>query len=220
MRLFSDSIGRKAIMAVTGLLLIVFLIGHLLGNMTIFKGAAGINAYAFHLHELAPVVWANRIVMGLAIVLHVILAVIVTLENWAAKPDKYAVSKSLRATFASKNMIWTGALMGAFILYHLLQFTFRLTPGLVMGFDFANRFDVYTMVVRSLGSAFTGLVYIAAMISLFFHLSHGIQSMFQTLGLSNAFLLPRWGLAGKVLSVIFLVGFGSIPAVILVGILS
>ena len=88
MRLFSDSIGRKAVMAVTGLLLVLFLVGHLLGNMTIFKGADGINAYAFHLHELPPLVWGNRIVMGIAVILHVILAIQVTLENKAAKPDK------------------------------------------------------------------------------------------------------------------------------------
>lgn len=221
MRLFSDSIGRKVVMAITGLLMVLFVIGHLLGNFSIFAGPNGLNAYAFKLHtDLLPLVWGTRVVMGAAVLLHLFLSIQITLENSAAKPDRYAVQNSLRATFASKNMIWTGAVMGAFILYHLLQFTFRLTPGLVMGFDFANRFDVYTMVVRSLGSAFTGLVYIAAMISLFFHLSHGIQSMFQTLGLSNAFLLPRWGIAGKVLSVIFLVGFGSIPAVILVGILS
>lgn len=220
MRLFSDSIGRKVVMAISGLLMVLFVIGHLLGNLSIFAGPNGINAYAYHLHELAPLVWGTRVVMGAAVLLHLFLSIQVTLENSAAKPDRYAVQNSLRATFASKNMIWTGAIIGVFILYHLLQFTFRVTPGLALGFDYMNRFDVYTMVVKGLGHAFTGLVYIAAMISLFFHLSHGIQSMFQTLGLSNAFLQPRWGALGKVLSVIFLVGFGSIPAVILVGILS
>jgi succinate dehydrogenase / fumarate reductase cytochrome b subunit len=221
MRLFSDSIGRKVVMAITGLLMVLFVIGHLLGNLTIFAGPNGINAYAFHLHELAPVVWGTRVVMGAAVLLHLFLSIQITLENSAAKPDRYAVQNSLRATFASKNMIWTGAIIGAFILYHLLHFTFRVSFfNLALGFDYQNRFDVYTMVVRALGSAATGLVYIVAMVSLFFHLSHGIQSTFQTLGLSNGFLLPRWGAVGKTLSVIFLVGFASIPAVILVGILS
>jgi succinate dehydrogenase / fumarate reductase cytochrome b subunit len=206
-------------MAVTGLLLVVFLIGHLLGNMTIFKGAAGINAYAEGLHKLLPVVWGNRIVMGLAIVLHVILAVIVTLENWAAKPDKYAVSKSLRATFASKNMIWTGVIVAAFVGYHLLQFTIRVTPGLVLGTDAVGRFDVFTMVVTSLQGVIVSLVYVVAMLAVFFHLTHGIQSLFQTSGLSNAVMLPRYGIVGKLLSAIFLIGFGSIPVVILLQIL-
>ena len=212
MRLFSDSIGRKAVMAVTGLLLVVFLIGHLLGNMTIFKGAAGINAYAEGLHKLVPVVWGNRIVMGLAIVLHVILAIQVTLENWAAKPEKYAVAKSLRATFASKNMIWTGLAVAAFVVYHLIQFTFR--PGVTLGTDAAGRLDVFTMVVDAFRVVLITAVYVVAMLAVFFHLTHGIQSLFQTSGLTNAIMLPRYGIVGKLLSAIFLIGFGSIPVVI------
>ncbi len=219
MRLFSDSIGRKAVMAVTGLLMVLFVVGHLLGNLTIFAGPDGINSYAQHLHELAPLVWGTRIVMAVAVLLHVFLAVQVTVENSAAKPDKYAVSNSLRATFASKTMIWTGVIIAAFVVYHLLQFTFRVTPDIVSGMD-GDRFDVFTMVLSSLGNAFIGAMYVVAMVSLFLHLSHGIQSAFQTLGLSNAFLLPRWGVAGKVASVVFLVGFGAIPVAILVGLLT
>ncbi len=207
-------------MAITGTLMVLFVIGHLLGNLTIFAGPNGINSYAQHLHELAPVVWGTRIVMGAAVLFHLFLSIQITLENSAAKPDRYAVQNSLRATFASKNMIWTGAILGAFILWHLLQFTFRVTPGLALGYDTMNRFDVYTMVVTAFRGALTGLAYIVAMVSLFLHLSHGIQSVFQTFGLSNGALLPRWGMVGKVLSVIFLVGFASIPAVILAGILS
>lgn len=219
MQLFSSSIGRKAVIAVTGLLMVLFVVGHLLGNLTIFWGPSGINAYAMHLHELAPIVWTTRIVMGLAVVLHIVLSIQLTLENQAAKPQKYAVSKSLRATFASKNMIWTGLALGAFIGYHLLQFTFRVTPGLTLGTDALQRFDVYSMVVASLRNVLVGIVYLVAMVSLWLHLSHGVQSVFQTLGLSNATLLPRYEVVGKVLSAIFLAGFGAIPAVILVGIL-
>jgi succinate dehydrogenase / fumarate reductase, cytochrome b subunit len=214
MRLFSDSIGRKAVMAVTGLLLVVFLLGHLLGNLTIFKGAEGLNAYAAGLHKLVPVVWGNRIVMGIAIVLHVILAIQVTLENWAAKPTKYAVARSLRATFASKNMIWTGIGVALFLGYHLVQFTFR--PGVILGTDLAGRLDVFAMVVAALKGVLVAAVYVIAMVAVFFHLTHGIQSLFQTSGLSNAVMLPRYGIAGKLLSVVFLIGFGSIPVVILI----
>ena len=220
MRLFSDSIGRKAVMAVTGLLMVLFVIGHLLGNLTIFAGPGGINEYAAKLHALAPVVWGTRIVMGAAVLLHVFLSIQLTLENSAAKPDRYAVQNTQRTTFAGRTMIWTGALVGAFVLYHLLHFTFRVTPNLVLGNDAVGRFDVYTMVVTALGSVITGVVYLIAMVALFLHVSHGIQSTFQTLGLSNASLLPRWGVVGKVLSGIFLVGFGAIPALILAGILA
>jgi succinate dehydrogenase cytochrome b subunit len=221
MRLFSDSIGRKAVMAITGLLMVLFVVGHLLGNLSIFAGPDGINAYAEKLHALPPLVWTTRIVMGVAVLLHLILSIQITLENSAAKPDKYAVSKSLRATFASKNMIWTGVFIGAFVVYHLLHFTFRVTPGdLVLQQDALSRFDVYTMVVTSLGKGLIAAVYVIAVVSVFLHLSHGIQSTFQTLGLANAKLLPGYGLGGKVLSGIFLVGYGAIPVLILVGFLA
>jgi succinate dehydrogenase / fumarate reductase cytochrome b subunit len=220
MQVFSDSIARKAVMAVTGLLMVLFVVGHLLGNLTIFAGAEGINGYAAKLHQLGAVVWGNRLVMGAAVLLHLVLAIQITLENSAAKPDKYAVSNSLRATFASKTMIWTGVIIAAFVVYHLLQFTLRVTPDVVVGVDAAQRFDVFTMVVTSLSKAAIAAIYVAAMFALFLHLSHGIQSAFQTLGLSNGFLLPRYTVAGKVLSGIFLVGFAAIPVVILVGLLN
>ena len=219
MRLFSDSIGRKAVMAVTGLLMVLFVVGHMLGNLTIFAGQDGINSYAQHLRDLAPLVWGTRLVMAAAVVLHLVLAIQITVENSAAKPEKYAVTNLLRATFAGKTMIWTGVIIAVFVGYHLLQFTFRVTPDVVVGFDRSDRFDVFTMVVTSFERWAIALVYVAAMISLFLHLSHGIQSAFQTLGLSNAMLLPRYGVAGKVLSGIFLVGFASIPLVIVFGIL-
>lgn len=220
MRLFSDSIGRKAVMAVTGLLMVLFVIGHLLGNLSIFAGPDGINAYAQKLHELPVVVWATRIVMGAAVLIHLVLSIQITMENSTAKPEKYAVSRSLRATFASKNMIWTGVILGAFIVYHLLQFTFRVTPDLALGTDTLNRFDVYTMVVTALGKTLQAAIYVLAMVALFLHLSHGIQSTFQTLGVSNAVLLPRYGVAGKVLSGFFLIGYGAIPVLIVVGLLA
>lgn len=218
MRLFSDSIGRKAVMAVTGLLMVLFIIGHMLGNLTIFAGQDGINSYAQHLHELAPIVWGTRLVMGVAVLLHVVLAIQITMENSAAKPEKYAVTNLLRATFASKTMIWTGVIIAAFVGYHLLQFTFRVTPDVVVGMD-GDRFDVFTMVLKSFDRTLIAVIYVVAMLSLFLHLTHGIQSAFQTLGLANALLLPRYTVAGKVLSGIFLVGFASIPVVIVFGLL-
>lgn len=212
MRLFSDSIGRKVVMAISGLLMVLFVVGHLLGNLTIFAGANGINTYAEKLHQLGPVVWGTRIVMGLAVLLHVFLSVQLTLENSAAKPDKYAVRNQLKATFNSTTMIWTGLIMAAFIGYHLLHFTFRVTPGLVLLQEGA-RFDVYSMVVGAFRSVLTSLVYVIAMVALFFHLGHGVQSAFQTLGLASRQLLPKYGTLGKVASTIFLIGFGSIPVV-------
>jgi succinate dehydrogenase / fumarate reductase cytochrome b subunit len=218
MRLFSDSIGRKAVMAVTGLLMVLFVVGHLLGNLTIFAGPDGINAYAEKLHHLPALVWGNRIVMAVAVLVHAVLAVQITLENQAANPNKYAVQKYLKATFAGRTMIWTGLILGAFVVYHLLQFTIRVTPNLVLAQDPLDRFDVFGMVLSEFRLVPIVLIYVVGMVALFLHLKHGIQSTFQTLGLSNAVLLPRYGTAGKVLSGIFLVGFVAIPLAILVGI--
>lgn len=220
MQLFSDSIGRKVVMAVTGLLMVLFVVGHLLGNLTIFAGENGINAYAAQLHDLVPVVWGTRVVMAIAVVLHLVLSIQITLENRAANPTQYAVSRSLKASFAGKTMIWTGLVLGAFIVYHLLHFTFRVTPGLVLGTDSLDRFDVFGMVVDAFRSYGIVIIYVVAMISLFLHLSHGIQSTFQSMGFSNATTLPKFGAGGKWLSALFLVGYGSIPVLILIGILA
>jgi succinate dehydrogenase / fumarate reductase cytochrome b subunit len=207
-------------MAITGLFMVLFVVGHLLGNLSIFAGPNGLNAYAAKLQSMAPVVWGTRIVMLVSVVLHAAIGIQVTTENSAAKPTKYAVDNKLRATFAGRTMIWTGVILGAFIVYHLLHFTFRVTPNLVLGVDAANRFDVYTMVVTSLKSTAIALVYVIGMVALFLHLSHGIQSTFQSLGLANAPMLSRYTVAGKVASAAFLVGYGSIPVLVVIGILT
>jgi len=220
MRLFSDSIGRKAVVAVTGLFMLLFVVTHLLGNSTIFAGPDGINAYAEKLRGLGPFVLVFRVFMAAMLVLHVIFAVLLTLENRAANPGKYAVKKMLKATFASETMIWTGLLLLAFIVYHLLQFTLHITPDVVLGNDAKNRFDVFTMVFSSLRITPIALAYVAAMVTLFLHLSHGIQSIFQTFGLNNEKTMPQFGALGKVLSALFLVGYSAIPVLILAGILA
>jgi succinate dehydrogenase / fumarate reductase cytochrome b subunit len=114
-------------------------------------------------------------------------------------------------------MIWTGVILAVFIGYHLLQFTFRVTPDLVLQNDPEGRFDVFAMVTNAFKGVFTAAAYVLAMVALFLHLSHGIQSTFQTLGLSNGVMLPRYGMAGKVASFIFLVGFAAIPIALFAG---
>ena len=220
MRLLSDSIGRKAVVAVTGLFMVLFVVVHLLGNTTIFAGPDGINAYAEKLHGLGPFVWAFRLVMLCLLALHAIFAVLLTLENRAANPGKYAVKKMLKATFAGETMIWTGLLLLAFLVYHLLQFTVRITPDIVLGNDAKNRVDVFTMVFTSFRITPITLVYVAAMVALFLHLAHGIQSIFQSIGLNNDKTMPQFSLLGNLLSALFLLGYCAIPVLILAGILA
>ena len=216
MQLIRSSVGRKILMAVTGLILILFVIVHLLGNSSIFLGPNGINAYAEHLHALGPLVWIFRLVMLSVFGLHILLGITLTLENRAATPQAYAVKKRLRATFSGETMIFTGLILLAFVVYHLLHFTIHLIgPG--VGVDAEGRADVFTMVVTSFHNFFTVFLYVGSMVVLFLHLSHGVQSLFQTLGLSNDKLLPGYEKGGKGLSLILLVGYISIPVSIILG---
>jgi succinate dehydrogenase / fumarate reductase cytochrome b subunit len=217
MRILTSTVGRKLLMSITGQLLILFILIHLIGNSTIFFGA--LNAYAEHLHSLPPLVWIFRAVMLAAIAVHICYGVQVTLENKAANPGAYAVNRPLKRSFASENMIWTGLLLLAFICYHLLQFTIHGTPDVVIGMDAANRPDVFAMVTHSLSNGLIALVYMFAMIMLFLHLSHGIPSFLQTMGWNNEKTLPVFGTGGKVVSAFLMLAYISIPAVILAGLL-
>ena len=220
MRFTTSSVGRKVLMAGSGLFMVLFVIVHLLGNSSIFAGPDGINAYAEKLHGLGPFVWAFRLFLLVMLGIHVLFGILVTLDNWNANPEKYKVKKMLKATFASETMIWTGALLLAFIVYHLLQFTVRITPDVVLGEDAKGRFDVYAMVTGSFRHAPIAMIYVAAMVTLFLHLSHGIQSIFQTIGWNNEKTLPTYTLIGKILAVVFLLGYSAIPVLILSGILN
>lgn len=217
MQLFTSTVGRKILMAITGILMVLFVVAHLLGNSSIFFG--GLNAYAEHLHALPPLVWAFRLAMLTFLVVHVIYSIQITMENSAANPQGYAVKRQLKANFSSENMIWTGVLLLLFIFYHILHFTLRVMPD-VSAFAGQVPGDVFGMVVASFSHAVVALIYVAAMIALFLHLKHGIQSFFQTMGWSSDRSLPVIVKVGVVVAVIFLIGYSSIPVSILTGILS
>jgi succinate dehydrogenase / fumarate reductase cytochrome b subunit len=215
-------VGRKIIMAVSGLMMVVFIVAHLLGNTSIFAGPDGINAYAMKLHELVPVVWTYRLVMIIFVSLHVFYGIQLTLENSKAQPQPYACRKSLSATFAGKNMIWTGVALGVFLIYHLLHFTIQVTnPDIAASrnLDAVGRPDVFHMVVFSFRRSVIALVYIGAMTALFLHLTHGIQSFFQTLGLNNDRTFPVIVRSGTLAAGILFIGYIAIPVVIFIGIL-
>jgi succinate dehydrogenase / fumarate reductase cytochrome b subunit len=219
MQLFSSSVGRKILMAISGQLMVLFVVVHLLGNSTIFVGLDWLNAYAKHLHDLGPFVWVFRISMLVLILVHILYGIQLTLENNAATPGTYAINNKLKATFSSENMIWTGLLILAFVVYHLCHFTARITSDIVAKTDALGRFDVFTMVTTSFRSGIISLIYIIAMICLFLHLRHGIQSFFQTFGWNNDRSQPVFVKIGTIVAVIFLVGYSLIPVSILAGIL-
>ncbi|MDF1536521.1 MAG: succinate dehydrogenase cytochrome b subunit [bacterium] len=214
MSLLTSNVGRKVLMAVSGLFLVLFAVAHLVGNSTIWLGSGWINAYAEHLHGLPVVVWPFRAFMLFMLCVHVFFGITLTLENWGANPGKYAVKKQQKITLASKTMIWTGLALLVFLVLHLLHFTIKALPGVVQIMDSHGRPDVYTMMVVGMYNILPAVLYVLAMAVLFLHTSHGIGSIFQTIGLNNDKTLPRFNLAATLLATVFLVGFGAIPVFI------
>jgi succinate dehydrogenase / fumarate reductase cytochrome b subunit len=216
----ASTVGRKILMTITGQIMVLFVIVHVLGNSTIYVN--WLNAYAAGLHMFPPLLWIIRLIMIASVLLHVYLGIKVTLENRASKPQAYAITNHLSATFAGRNMIWSGALIFSFLIYHLLQFTFQVTdPAIaaVRNLDAAGRPDVLSMVVQSFRHLSIVLVYVVSMVALLLHLIHGIQSSFQTWGLNNDRSLPIMIKTGTITGVFLFFGYVAIPLVIVLGIL-
>ncbi len=218
MQLTQSSVGRKIIMAVTGIVLVAFVCVHLLGNSSIFVGADAINAYAQKLHSLGPFVWVFRLVMLAAFVLHIVFGIQLTLENKAATPEANVQVKRLKTGFGAETMIVSGLVMLAFVIYHLLHFTVRVTnPEIYVPLGDPGMVDVYVMMVEGFKSTLSVIIYLAAMFFLFLHVSHGFQSLFQTLGLSNDKSLPVMGMVSKLIGFVLLLGYIAIPLSIVLG---
>jgi succinate dehydrogenase / fumarate reductase cytochrome b subunit len=207
-------------MAATGQLLVLFIILHVLGNSTIYFG--WLNAYAAHLHALPPLLWSLRLGMIALFSLHLFFAIVLTLENSAARPQPYLVKKNLESTFAGRNMIWTGAVIGVFLIYHLLHFTFQVTNPAIAAVkhpDSLGRPDVFLMVVRSFQNIGISASYLIAVFALWLHLSHGIQSSVQTWGLNSDRSFPVVKGGGAAIAVVLLLAYAAIPIVIVTGLL-
>jgi succinate dehydrogenase / fumarate reductase, cytochrome b subunit len=236
--LFRSSIGRKVLMAVSGLILFGFVIGHLIGNLQIFAHPDQINGYAQFLHNLGPGLWAARLILLASVVVHVWAATMLTLENRRARgPEPYAVRTWLRATLSSRYIRWTGYIVLAFILYHLAHFTFGVTDpadykgshAYTMQGDYAvfglkaiaagtEVPNVYLMVWRGFESAPVAVFYIIAVGLLSFHLLHGVDSLFQTLGLRSEKWAAGLRRAVAVVCVLYFLGNLAIPGAILTGV--
>ncbi|WP_321372274.1 succinate dehydrogenase cytochrome b subunit [uncultured Desulfuromusa sp.] len=218
MNLFKSTVGRKILMAVTGLMLVGFITVHLLGNLSVFAGADAINAYAKHLHDLGPLVWVFRLVMLVLFAVHITFGVQLYLENRAATPDSYAVQKTLVTTFSAKTMVFTGLIILAFLLYHLLHFTVQITNPEISAQNLPlvdGHLDVFTMVTLSFQKTFISLVYIVAMIALTLHIFHGISSWVQTLGWSTGTSQDKVTYIGKIVAIAYGLAYIAIPLLLL-----
>lgn len=237
MNLFRSTIGRKILMALTGLILIGFVVGHLVGNLQVFSAPDKINGYAHFLQSLGPLLWVARIGLLVAVAIHVWAATVLTLENHAARDVAYGVKHTIRATLASRTMRWSGYVVLAFIVYHIAHFTLGVAgaesfktalPEYTMQGEYhiagfpvvaagAVVHDVHSMVILGFQNVLVSVFYIIAVGLLSVHLLHGTDSMFQTLGLRST----RWSGALRKICLLFaavyFLGNLAIPGAVLLG---
>lgn len=213
---YRSTVGKKIIMAVTGIIGIAFVILHMVGNLQAFAGAEKLNAYAALLHgPLAELVLLQRVVLVVAVVLHVVMAWQLTARSRAARPVGYARRDTQIATLASRSMRWGGVLLLAFIILHILHFTtndFRPAGAFTRG-------DIYSNVVASFRIPWLTAFYTIAMLVLGLHLYHGTWSSGRTLGVAPASRWPMRRRLALAIAVIVAGGFALVPLAVALGFL-
>lgn len=217
--LFS-SIGKKTIVALTGIILVLFAIGHLGGNLTFFLGPDWINAYGVHLRELGPLLWVARIGLLVAVGLHIFFTMLLWKENQAARPSKYQVNSRVQSSIGVRTMRMTGLIIFGFVVFHLAQFTWLFVDPGYAGYHYdlhgQEVHNIFRMLVAGFSNPIVSIFYVLSLALLAFHLSHGIGSLFQTLGITNKRLRPVFEIAGKIIAWGLFIGFSSIPISVLV----
>ena len=223
----NSSIGKKALVGVTGMLLVLFVLGHLTGNLLVFAGRNAINEYAHFLHEMGHgvLIWVVRLGLLGVFVAHLALAILLRFENRRARPVRYAHEDTVQATWASRNMLLTGLVMLFFVLYHLAHFTLGWTSPVTFKGAFPLHGpdqlpDVYRMVVLGFQNPVVAGLYLVAQLFLCLHLWHGAGSWTQTLGLNRGKLRGFTSLIGPVVALVVLVGNSLIDLACLLGIVS
>lgn len=215
---YASTIGKKWIVALTGLGLIGFVVGHLLGNLQIFLPPDYINTYAKKLKDLGPLLWVIRLGLLGIFALHVINTIQLRQRSAAARPEPYAVERKKAASKASLTMIISGLILLAFLIFHLLHFTLTVIPTAnVHVLDATGRHDVYKMVVGGFQNPLVSLFYLLSMGLLCMHITHGFQSVFQTLGLRTRRLAGTWNGISLALGWFLFLGNAAIVLAILAG---
>jgi succinate dehydrogenase / fumarate reductase cytochrome b subunit len=204
-------VGKKVVMAVTGVILFLYIVGHLLGNLQIFEGPERLNAYAAFLKKTGELLWAVRVVLLVSLVLHVVAAIQVAWASNRARRIGYEDKDNIETNYAARTMIWSGPLIFLYVIYHLAMFTFLTTgPGY-------SETDVYRNEILAFQVPAISAVYVLAMIFLGMHLYHGAWSMLHTLGASS----PRYRVLRRtvapIVAILITVGYIAIPVAVLAG---
>jgi succinate dehydrogenase / fumarate reductase cytochrome b subunit len=215
---FKSSIGKKWIAGISGGLLILFVLAHLAGNLTIYIGpyGEGINVYAQALHASPLLLWGARGGLLLVFLIHIATTMTLVLENRRARPQRYAVKARVQSTIFARSMALSGLVVLSFLIFHVLQFAAGLSPHSHL-YDLDGRHDVAAMIILSFHNVWVSGFYLLSLVLLGMHLSHGISSVFQTFGLNGrkSFALIKHG--ALLVAWVLMLGFGSIPVAAVAG---
>lgn len=219
--IYRTSVGKKAIMAISGVVLFGFVLGHMAGNLKVFAGAEAFNHYAEGLREIGEpfvprtgLLWVARIALLAAVGAHIVSAVALVRQARRARPDGYLERRRVQQSYASRTMRWGGVIILLYVIYHLMHLTFgNAHPDFVRG-------DAYHNLVMGLQSPLVAAVYVVANLVLGFHLYHGLWSLFQSLGLNH----PRFNRWRRVFAAVFAVvvtaGFVAVPVAVQLGLIA
>src|SRR5688572_6544346 len=200
-----STLGLKVLMALTGVVLFGFVVGHVAGNLLIFMGPEKLNAYSKFLHESPGILWGTRVTLLVAVGVHILVSIKLTKLKIDARPVPYLGKKPHGSSYASRTMMWSGPIVALFVIYHLLHFTTgQAHPKF-------NPDDVFQNVVIGFRSWPVSLTYILAMLALGLHLSHGLWSMLQTVGLNRPHLEPALRKIAIIVSALVIAGFIAVP---------
>ncbi len=208
-KFWQTTIGKKAVMAVSGMILAGFVVGHLLGNLQIFLGPDAFNSYARSLRHLPELVWPVRVLLLISVIAHIWSSLQLAVIKSEARPVGYTKHRSAGSSYASRTMYWSGPIIAAFVIYHLMQFTFGIggTP--------YHQFDAYGNVIEGFRVPIVSIFYIIAMALLCLHLRHGLWSMFQSLGYYHPRHTARIKRLASAVALFIFFGFISIPIAVM-----
>jgi succinate dehydrogenase / fumarate reductase cytochrome b subunit len=221
-RFYEAPIGKKAVMAITGLVLFGYVVAHLLGNLQIYSSnQEQINTYAAFLHNPANAMalWVARLVLLLCVFLHITAAIQLWGQNRAARPVSYYKKADVPTSYAARTMRWSGVIIAAFVIFHVLHLTVGAVPGLPAAEVSINHPDVRANVIHGFQNYAVSAFYIVAMILLCMHLYHGIWSMFQSMGLAHPRYTPAIKRGAAIVAILIAVGNISIPLAVMSGFL-
>lgn len=220
-RLIKSSLGKKYLVAITGIGLFLFVIAHMIGNLQFLipDGGEAINKYGHFLQSTPEILWPARIGLLAIVIVHIWTSVALTIENRQARNQQYTEKKVVDATLASRTMIWSGGVIFAFIVYHLAHFTLMTVhPEFRDLHDAQGRHDVHAMMVAGFSNPWVSGFYVLAVGLLCFHLSHGVSAMFSSLGLKNEAYECRIDAFAKIASAILFLGYAAIPVSVWAGV--